>query len=113
MDYWRLMAKVMEILLEESRVLETYPAAEDDWPVREVAIRIVDAFEELLAEKGIMVPSADREGREEEACLYGAEYYTLGDGVVGVVMVMEGDRTERSRAEEASSPWETKQTKAI
>jgi hypothetical protein len=29
----------------------------------EIAIRIVDAFQELLADKGIMVPSKDREGR--------------------------------------------------
>jgi hypothetical protein len=34
------------------------------------AIRIADAFEELLAEEGIMVPSKDREGGEEKACLY-------------------------------------------
>ena len=31
--------------------------------------RIVDEFEDLLAEKGIMVPSKDWEGGEEEACL--------------------------------------------
>jgi hypothetical protein len=43
-------------------------------------------FEDLLDEKDIMVPSADREGRPEEACLYGSEYYALEDGVVGVVM---------------------------
>jgi hypothetical protein len=52
---------------------------------RAVAIRIIDEFEELLAEKGIMVPSKDREGGEEEACLYGTEYYALEDAVVGVV----------------------------
>jgi hypothetical protein len=39
--------------------------------------------ESLLAEKGIMLPSADREGRPEEACLYGSEYYALevGEGM--------------------------------
>jgi hypothetical protein len=36
---------------------------------RELAIAIIDEFEELLAEHGIMVPSEDREGREEEACI--------------------------------------------
>jgi hypothetical protein len=51
-----------------------------------IAIRIVDEFEDLLDEKGIMVPSADREGRPEEACLYGSEYYALEDAVVGVLM---------------------------
>ena len=33
-----------------------------------------------------MVPSKDREGRPEEACLYGTEYYLLEDAVVGVLM---------------------------
>jgi hypothetical protein len=45
-----------------------------------------DELEELLAENDIPVPSRDREGGEEEACLYGAEYCALEDGVVGVVM---------------------------
>ncbi|MFH0979941.1 MAG: hypothetical protein V2A79_00180 [Planctomycetota bacterium] len=58
---------------------------------REIAIRIVDEFEELLAEKGIMIPSADREGGEEEACLYGTEYYLLEDAVVGILMKEFGE----------------------
>ena len=53
---------------------------------REIAIRVLDEFEELLAEKGIKIPSDDREGREEEACLYGSAYYELEDAVVGVLM---------------------------
>ena len=40
----------------------------------------------MLAAKGIVVPSDDREGGEEEACLYGTEYYELEDAVVGVLM---------------------------
>ena len=38
----------------------------NDEKAREVAIRILD---ELLAAKDIKIPSDDREGREEEACL--------------------------------------------
>ena len=34
--------------------------------VREIAIQILDEFEELLAAKGITIPSDDREGREED-----------------------------------------------
>jgi hypothetical protein len=45
-----------------------------------------------LADKGIMVPSADREGRPEEACLYGSEYYALEDAVVEVVRGEVGAR---------------------
>ena len=50
---------------------------------REIAIQILDECKDLLAPKGIKVPSEDREGREEEACLYGREYYELEDTVVG------------------------------
>jgi len=60
---------------------------------REVAIRIVDQFEELLAEKGIMIPSADREGGEEEACLYGTEYYLLEDAITEILV----EETRRAR----------------
>jgi len=48
---------------------------------REKAIEVIDCFEELLSRKGIMIPSADREGNESEACLYGSEYYELEDEV--------------------------------
>ena len=65
---------------------------------REVAIRIVDEFEELLAEEGIMIPSADCEGGEEEACLYGTEYYLLEDTVTDILVreTKKGRRVPRS-----------------
>jgi hypothetical protein len=53
---------------------------------RELAIAIVDEFEELLAERGIKIPSRDRKGDEEEACIYGSEYYALEDAVVAILM---------------------------
>ena len=37
-----------------------------------------------------MIPSDDREGREEEACLYGTEYYELEDAVVGILVEETG-----------------------
>jgi predicted HTH domain antitoxin len=52
---------------------------------RRIAIRILDEFEELLAEKGIRIPSSDREGRSEEACLYGSEYYRLEDAITAIL----------------------------
>lgn len=48
---------------------------------RELAIAIIGYFEELLAEHDITIPSADREGRTEEARIYGAEYYVLEDAI--------------------------------
>ena len=52
---------------------------------REIAIQIIDEFEELLSQKGIQIPSQDREGKPEEACLYGSEYYELEDGVTDIL----------------------------
>ena|GEM_PF-6308394 len=37
---------------------------------REIAIQVLEEFEELLAVKGIKIPSDDHEGREEEAREY-------------------------------------------
>ena len=53
---------------------------------RELAIEILDEFEELLERHGIMIPSADREGREEEACIYGSEYYELEDTITDILV---------------------------
>jgi hypothetical protein len=53
---------------------------------RDLAIEILDEFEELLGRHGIMVPSADREGRKEEACLYGSEYYELEDILTDILV---------------------------
>ena len=48
---------------------------------RGIAIMILDIFEGMLEEKGIMIPNEDREGDEDEACLYGSTYYELEDAI--------------------------------
>lgn len=48
---------------------------------RGIAIMILDIFEDMLEEKGIMIPDEDREGAEDEACLYGSTYYELEDEI--------------------------------
>jgi hypothetical protein len=53
---------------------------------RRIAIGILDEFEELLDEKGLVIPSDDREGRKEEACLYGTEYYRLEDTITDMLV---------------------------
>lgn len=63
----------------------------DEEKAREVAIQILDEFEELLAAKAVKIPSDDREGREEEACLYASEYYALEDAVVGILVERTAD----------------------
>lgn len=54
---------------------------------RELAARIVDLFDDLLDQKGIEVPcedpdeQAERHESDNEACLYGMEYWTLVDKI--------------------------------
>lgn len=46
---------------------------------RELAAQIIGLFEDLLASNNIKIPDRDREGLEEEACIYGETYYSLED----------------------------------
>ena len=48
---------------------------------RGIAIMILNLFEDMLADKGIQIPDEDREGDEDEACLYGSTYYELEDQI--------------------------------
>ena len=48
---------------------------------RNLAIKIIDLFEELLAEYDIQIPNDEREGEEYEACIYGSDYYALEDNI--------------------------------
>lgn len=52
---------------------------------RGVAIMILDIFEEMLEEKGIMIPDEDRTGEYEEACLYGMTYANLEDEIYNLL----------------------------
>ncbi len=54
-------------------------------PEKAAAIDILDEFETLLDEKDITIPSKDREGGEEEARLYGSEYYALEDKIASIL----------------------------
>ena len=83
----RLKEAIAGLLLEHTHVAMTdHDVGDASHPLRQLAIAILDEFEELLAAKGIKVPSDDREGREEEACLYGCEYYELEDAVTDILV---------------------------
>ncbi|MFH1110744.1 MAG: hypothetical protein V1790_16340 [Planctomycetota bacterium] len=96
----RLVEKSVELLIKYADGITLHgDTADACHPLRELAILVCDQFEDLLDEKNIMVDSADREGREEEACLYGSEYYAIEDGVVDILMeelgaVASDERTE-------------------
>ena len=60
--------------------------SEDAWLAsigqhRGVAIRILDIIEEMLENKGILIPHKDRTGDESEACLYGMTYADLENAI--------------------------------
>lgn len=46
------------------------------------ATEILDCFEDLLDQKGIDIPSEDRNGEDGEARIYGTEYFELEDMIV-------------------------------
>lgn len=48
---------------------------------RGIAITILDMFEDMLADKEIIIPDVAREGDEDEACLYGETYFELEDKI--------------------------------
>lgn len=52
---------------------------------RKIAIMILDIFEDMLEEKGIMIPDEDRTGDEGEACLYGMTYANLEDEIYSLL----------------------------
>ena len=58
----------------------------DEEEARELASAILGECEELVAEHEIMLPSDHREGREEEACIYGEEYYLLEDRIIEIIV---------------------------
>lgn len=52
---------------------------------REIAIAILDEFEELLDYHQIEIPDEDREGGAIEGRLYGKTYYNLEDKIVEIL----------------------------
>ena len=54
----------------------------DTCKLRQAAAAVIDDVCGLLDDKGIQVPSDDREGGAEESAIYGTEYYELEDTIV-------------------------------
>lgn len=48
---------------------------------RKLAIKIIDEFEALLSKYEIKLPNEEREENENEACIYGSDYYELEDKI--------------------------------
>lgn len=52
---------------------------------KEKATEIIDKFEDLLAINDIKIPNKEREGNEEEACIYGSDYYNLEESIIEIL----------------------------
>ena len=52
---------------------------------REIAIKILDKFENFLEENNIVIPSEEREKNEDESCIYGTKYYDLEDSIIDIL----------------------------
>ena len=52
---------------------------------RKIAIKIIDLFEDLLNRKNIIIPNEDRANSEDEAAIYGGDYYELEDKIVEIL----------------------------
>jgi len=63
----------------------------------ELAFAIIGECEELLAEHDIRIPSSDREGLEEEACIYGTTYYLLEDAITEILLSGSNRHGEREQ----------------
>lgn len=52
---------------------------------KELAIKIIEEFEELLSKHKIKLPNKDRQGDEDEACIYGDDYYDLEEKITEIL----------------------------
>lgn len=53
--------------------------------IKEIATQIIDEFEELLYVNDIKIPNSNREGNEDEACIYGDDYYNLEESIIEIL----------------------------
>ena len=52
---------------------------------REIAIKIIDLFEDLLNRKNIVIPNKNRENNGSQATIYGNDYYELEDEITEIL----------------------------
>ena len=50
-----------------------------------VAFKVIGQFETLLDRENIAIPNKEREGKKDEACIYGTHYYDLEEAIKEVL----------------------------
>ncbi len=86
----KLLKQVKEYLnsvINENVISKMSQLPEDDQidigknEFREYAANIIDIFEDYLGDKGIVIENKEKEGNEDEANIYGEEYYNMEDAI--------------------------------
>lgn len=57
----------------------------DDTTSTILSANIINVFENLLDEHNIVIPDDQREGSEDEACIYGDTYYNLEEDIADTI----------------------------
>ena len=76
---------ILFIVLIFRNLKKIYRKNKKSTPNRELAIKIIDEFENLLSIYNIKLPSEDRENDETEACIFGKNYYELEDTITEIL----------------------------
>lgn len=66
---------------------------------REWVAAICDAVEDMLSEYDIKIPDEERNGEENEACLYGRSYDIVADSVQNILQQLVDEIKENPTAE--------------
>lgn len=48
---------------------------------RELSIKIINEFENLLVKYNLKIPNEERQNNEDESCIYGKDYFYLEDKI--------------------------------
>ena len=53
--------------------------------ISDITFDIIQVFENVLANHNIVIPDEDREGNEDEACIYGKTYYDIEEKIKNII----------------------------
>lgn len=82
----QIIDRVQDVIAYKGIVVTRIDELEDKMSkARELAIDILEMFEDILDEHGIKVPDEDRMGDENEAALYGTTYANLEDELAALL----------------------------
>lgn len=82
---WCLCINLGDYIDDMRKAAQRKRRMQNDEINKEKAIEIINEFEKLLNMKDIKIPNRDREGNEDEACIYGRDYYKLEESIIEIL----------------------------